>query len=305
MLRGRRAADRWDYEGLDEAVTLFKQALDRDPTFADAAAALAHTYEKQGEEGSLAPAVAFEQARRTAATALRLDPKSALAHFVLGAIHTIYDWDWAAAEREFQQVLTLAPGSAEAPHGEALLSLALGRWDDALRQIKAALGQDPLDPPSFWILMQIQMRRGHLPEAEAAERRALDIRPTFTWAHYYLGLVLLARGDRDAALVEMQQETDDAGKQQGLAIAYSALGRKVDSDAALARLVEQYAGGDAFEIAEVYAFRGQRDEAMHWLERAYAQKDVGLYYIKGDPLLKNLESDPRYKAFLRQMNLPE
>jgi TolB-like protein/Flp pilus assembly protein TadD len=305
-LRGRHAADRWDQEGLEEAVTLFQQALDRDPTSADAAAELAAAYESQGEDGFLKPpAAAFEQARRETATALKLDPKNARVHYVLGLIHVTYDWDWAAAEREFQQATTLSPGSAYALCGEAVLSLALGRWDDALRQIKASLAQDPLDTGCIDLLSQIQVRRGHLPEAEAAWRRVLEIRPTYGFGHYYLGLVLLARGDRDAALREMQQETSDLGKQQGLAIVYYALGRKAESDTALAWLLKEHAQTEAFLIAEVYASRGQPDEAMHWLERAYAQKDVNLLYIKGDPLLKSLEADPRYIEFLRKMNLPE
>jgi adenylate cyclase len=305
ILRGRHAADRFDKEGLDEAVTLFKQALDRDATSADAAAELAFAYYYQGANGFLTPAEAFEQARRAAATALRLDPKNALAHYVLGKIHIVYDWDWAAAEREFQQVGTLAPGSAEALNGEARLSLALGRWDDALRQVKGALALDPLDPNSFEVLSMSQARRGHLPEAEAAVRRELDIRPTYTSGHFNLGLVLLARGDRDGALLEMQQETTEDVQYWGLAIAYYALGRKSDSDAALSRLIKEHADGDAYGIAEVYAYRGQSDEAMHWLERAYAQKDPNLCYLKPELPKKTLAADPRFKAFLRKMNLPE
>jgi TolB-like protein/Flp pilus assembly protein TadD len=305
VLRGRHAVDRLDKEGFDEAATLFQQALDHDPTSADAAAALAWTYYAQGEWQFVAPAAAFEQARRAAAAALRLDSKNGRAHYVLGKIHIAYDWDWAAAAREFQEIATLAPGSADALDGEAWLSFALGRWDESLRQIKVALSQDPLDPSNFLLLSLVQTRRGHLPEAEAAIRRALDIRPTYSWAHYFVGLVLLARGDRDAALVEMQQETSDFGQQQGLAIVYFALGRKADSDAALARMLKEQGDENAFGIAEVYAFRGQSDEAMHWFERAYAQKDAGLYWLKGELPLKNLEADPRYKAFLRKMNLPE
>jgi TolB-like protein len=305
MLRGRHAADRWDREGLDEAVTLFQQALDLDATSAAAAAQLAHVYEIQGEEGFLTPAAAFEQARRAAGTARKLDPTSLLAHYVLGRIHLVYDWDWAAAERQFQQVATLAPGSAEAQKGEALLSLAFGRWDEALRHFKASLAEDPLHPGTLVLLSWVQVRRGHLSEAEAALRRALDIRPTYSWCRYYLSLVLLARGDRDAALVEIQQETDDAVKQAGLAIVYYALGKKADADAALARMLKEQADGNASGIAEVYAFRGQSDEAMDWLERAYAQKDPSLYYVKADPQLNSIAADPRFKAFLRKMNLPE
>jgi adenylate cyclase len=83
------------------------------------------------------------------------------------------------------------------------------------------------------------------------------------------------------------------------------MGRRAESDAALAKLVREHAQDNAFGIAETYAFRGELDEAFAWLERAYRQKDSGLYLIKGDQLLKSLAGDPRYSAFLRKMNLPE
>jgi TolB-like protein len=305
ILRGRHALDRTDNEGADEAVTLFQQALDQDPTSADAAAGLANAYSSQVQGGSRAPAIGFEQARRAATNALELDPKNVMARVVLADIHMFYDWDWTASERELKQIATVAPHNVDMLTEEAWLSETLGRWDDALKQIQAALAQDPMNPEAFQNLATIQESRGHLPEAEAAMRRALDIRPTYGYGHYILGLILLARGDRDAALLEMQQETQEDGKRQGLAIVYYALGRKADSDAALAGMLQMDAELNAFGIAEVYGFRGQTDEAMHWLERAYAQKDAYLYTIRRNPLLKNLESDPRYKAFLRKMNLPE
>ena len=90
----------------------------------------------------------------------------------------------------------------------------------------------------------------------------------------------------------------------GLAMVYYALGRKADSDAAVALLLRDHPEADAYNIASVYAFRGQLDEAMYWLDRAYAQKDPLLVYVKIDPPLKNLGGDPRYKAFLKKMNLP-
>jgi TolB-like protein len=305
ILRGRHAADRWDKEGFDEAATYFQRAFDRDPTSADAAVWLAWTYEAQGRNYFLAPAAGFEQSRRAAATALKLDPDSAEAHAVLADIHMTYDWDWVAAERELQQAMRLAPGNVDVLQMEAQLSLALGRADEALKQINAALAQDPLDPASFFILSAIQAYRGHLPEAEAAMRRVLDIRPTYSWGHYYLGLILLARGNRDAALLEMQQETIDDPQLGGLAMVYHALGRKADSDAALARMLKEHPDRSAFEIANVYAFRGQSDEAMHWLDRAYSQKDIGLFVVKEELPLKGFAADPRFKAFLRKMNLPE
>jgi hypothetical protein len=116
---------------------------------------------------------------------------------------------------------------------------------------------------------------------------------------------LIASGDPSAAVLEMQRETTGEGRQAGLAMAYYALGRKADSDAALGRMVEQHPNEYAFYIANVYAFRGQVDEAMHRLARTYAQKDPYLVYLKLELPDKSFTSDPRYKAFLKKMNVPE
>ncbi|MGP0055915.1 MAG: TPR end-of-group domain-containing protein, partial [Steroidobacteraceae bacterium] len=174
-----------------------------------------------------------------------------------------------------------------------------------LTQLNAALAQDPLSPVYYQVLDWVQARRGHLPEAEAAARRVLEISPTFDSAHYFLGLVLIERGEPEAAVAEMEKETLTGGQLSGLAIAYYALGRKAESDAALARVISELGNRRAFQIAEVCAFRGDRDQAFQWLERAYAQQESDLQYIKVDVPLKSLESDPRYEDFLRKMNLPE
>jgi TolB-like protein/thioredoxin-like negative regulator of GroEL len=304
-LRGRHAADRFDKEGLEEAVRLFQLALERDPNSVDAAAGLADAYGNLGAYGFLAPAVAYEQSRRAATNVLKLDPKNTSALLTLGDIHRVYDWNWTAANQDFQQAAALAPGSWDALSGKAGLSLVLGRWDEGLSQIRAALAQDPLNPISYEYLAWIQMGRAHLPEADAAIRRLLDIRPTYAWGHFMLGLVLLKSGNPHAALLEMLQEQQEVAQLAGLAMAYHALGRAADADATLARLVKEQATDNAFQIATVYAFRGQSDEAMRWLERAYAQKDFSLYLIKAYLPLQSLAADPRFKDFLRKMNLPE
>ena len=185
VLRGRHALDRWDQEGLEEAVNLFRKAVSRDPASAEAAAGLASALETQGEFDWLAPALAFEQARRAATTALTLDPKSAEAHAVLGRIHTFYDFDWVAAGQEYQQAMLLAPGNTNALDGQAQLSLALGHLDEALRYAKEAIAQDPLDASNYVVLSWIQAHRGHMPDAEADLRRALEIRPGYAWGHYF------------------------------------------------------------------------------------------------------------------------
>jgi len=304
-LRGRHAMDRVDSEGLDEAVTLFQRAIDRAPTFADAAAELSRTYSLQVQAGSLTPRIGFEQARRAAMDALKLDPKNVQAHVSMAWVHAMYDWDWGGVERELQQAAILAAGNVDVLQGQSALSFIHGRLDDALRQIKAALAQDPLNADLLVALSNIQEARGNLREAEQAMRRALEVHPAYAYGHYNLAILSLERGDLDGALREAQQETVADGKQQGLALVYYALGRKSDADVALAALIKEQAAGSPLGIAEVYAFRRQSDEAMHWLERAYAQKDAYLFMIKRDWLMKSLEGDPRYQAFLRRMNLPE
>jgi Flp pilus assembly protein TadD len=118
---------------------------------------------------------------------------------------------------------------------------------------------------------------------------------------------LLARGDRDAALREALQEPPDTNgvQQSGLAIVYSAIGRKADSDAALAALIKEHGDRCAFEIAVAYAMRGQSEEAVDWLERAYMQKDPGLVYFRVELPQQGRSLGPRFGAFLRKMNLAE
>ena len=122
--------------------------------------------------------------------------------------------------------------------------------------------------------------------------------------HLNIGSIHLVMGHPNEALAEFQREPSPAWKSQGFALAYYALGRKQESDAALAELIATYHADAAFQIAEIYAYRGETDKAFEWLDRAYAQRDGGFVEIKGDPLLKNLEHDPRYTALLKKLRLP-
>jgi predicted Zn-dependent protease len=137
----------------------------------------------------------------------------------------------------------------------------------------------------------------------AAFKKALELSPEHPVLRTDLGRVYLAQAHPQEALAEMEREPEPLWRLYGQALAYHALGRKKEADAALAEFVAKYQGD--FQIAEVYAFRGEADWAFEWLERAYAQRDPGISEMKGgDPLLKNLERDPRYAAFLKKMRLP-
>jgi len=302
-LRGLYALDRYNREGFEAAANYFQQALDLDPSFAAAATGVGLMLILQAEFGFAPVVETYERARHSLETAIRLDPNSGAAHAWLGWLHTAYDWDWAAAEAEMKEALRLSPRDAIVLLSAARLSEALGHWDEAVRQLNSAIARDPLNAGLNNILSGVYARAGRLAEAEATERRVLELSPTYSSAPYNLAVILLALGRRDEALKVMQQATHL--RAQGLILVYYALGRKADSDAQLATLTREHAGDDALEIAEAHAYRGEGDDAFRWLDRAYAQKGVGLYLVKGDPLLKNLEPDPRYKAFLRKMKLPE
>ncbi len=303
-LQGWHADDRNDQQGLEQALSNFQRTLELDPTFAAADVGLADAYFNLGIFGFMPPAIAFEKARRAAQDALKLDPKLGVAHAQLGDIHRAFDWDWAAAAKELEQAQALAPNDATVLFTSAALPWTLGRWDDALKLTNAALARDPLNPSGYENLSQIQLRRGRLAEAEDAQRRALAIRPTGIGDRYLLGLVLLARGAREAALAEMLKESDDQMRLGGSAIAYFTLGRKLDSDAALAQMIKSPANRPFF-ISSVYAFRGESDEALKWLDTSNMRGESALLLLKSQLMFDKLEGDPRYKAFLKKKNLPE
>jgi TolB-like protein/Flp pilus assembly protein TadD len=304
FLQGFHAINRYDQQGFEQAVSYFQRALDLDPTFANAAVGLCIAYDNLGEYFYMPAPEAFEKARRAAELALKLDPNHAIAHAMLGNIHVVYDWDWAAADREFKIALNLAPNDSIVLFFAGQQSLIVGRWDEALKLLNAALELDPLNPSWYFELYLLQLRRGRLVEAEAAIRRTLEISPAYNFAHYHLGIALLARGQLEAALAEMMKEGDERTRVGGSAFTYFALGRKAESDAALVQW-QKYANELPFSSAEIYGYRGELDQAFKWLDRAYAQKSAGLPFLKGSTLLKKLEGDPRYKALLKKMNLPE
>jgi TolB-like protein/Tfp pilus assembly protein PilF len=303
-LRGRYAAERGDADGMATGITYLRQALDADPGFADAAAALALTYYQQAFT-SLAPSGVFELARHAAKSALKLNPQLGLAHAVLGGIRSDYDWEWAAADREFKQAVALAPHDGRVLTIAADLAIALGQLDAARQMLKQALAYDPLLADAYSTLVSTEWYSGRYAEMLTAARKVLEIDPSYDWGHINVGLAFIYLGDPAGAITEIKRESNPTEQSWGLAVAYHALGRAADSNAALTTLIAGGAGNYAYEIAEVYAYRGERDEALKWLERAYVQKDAVLKWIARDPCFAKLELDPRYKAFLRKMKLAE
>jgi TolB-like protein len=305
FLRALRAVGQPTKSSLDAAAEYLDQAIKLDPSFGWASALLADAVMPKPLFGLLDPAEGYERGRQLAQHALQLSPDLAEPHAVYLFVHLKWDWDWGAAETEMERALAIDPTNMSALHGAGILFSTLGRWDDAERQLRLALVRDPLDAYGIFNLGEAYYRAGRYAESEAMLRKLLELAPGFGYARSQLGKTLLAAGKPDAALAMVQQEAETFGRYL-LPIVLQANDRKAEADDALQGFIAQCAADRcAYGIALNYAYRGDRDLALQWLERAYEQKDGGLTGILGEHLFKNVADDPRYKAFLRKMKLPE
>ena len=282
-----------------------EQAIALDKDFGLAWAQNAFVSVVEADSGLQLPRVGYEKARRLAQRALQVSPDLPLARNVLQYVYRTFDWDWAASASEGQEALRVEPANANAIMFEGMLAATLGRWDDAERLLTLAVTRDPMDPFTYSNLGDALYYAGKYADAETAYRRVLTLSPNFAWAHSTLASILLARGKPAAALATLHTDPDEHDRLLRLPIVLQANARKAESDRALATLIARFSDRSAFSIAETYAYRGEHDLALRWLERAYGQRDPLLVMLIGDPLLKNLAGDPRFKAFLRKMNLPE
>jgi serine/threonine protein kinase/tetratricopeptide (TPR) repeat protein len=303
-LQGKYFLDRTGKENVEKAVAYFEQAIKLDPGYAPAWVGLAQSHSEQGDLGYLPVDECYRKAREAVERALTLDANLAEAHVALGRIRWSYDWEWAGADASYQRALALEPGNAKALLGAADLAATLGRFEEAMALHRRAVELDPLNTLGHLLLGSAAYYAGRLEEAVVAIKKTLELNPEFPIAHTALGQVYLAQAHPQEALAEMERESEPPMRLYGQALAYHALGRKKESDAALAELIAKFHAESAYQVAEVYAFRGETDRAFDWLERGYTQHDGGLPFMKGDPLLKSLERDPRYAAFLKKMRLP-
>lgn len=198
----------------------------------------------------------------------------------------------------------MEPANANVVTGAGALAGTLGQFDEAIRLVRRASKLDPLRIAPYNNLGLYAYFAGRFSEAEAAYKKVAELNPQFPGARYGLGRILLEQSKPEEALAQMLKEPDPVWRDIGSALAYHAAGKKKEADTALAQCIEKYRASSAYQIAEIHAFRGEADEAFDWLERAYQQRDGGLADMKGDPLLRNIERDPRYRAFLQKMKLP-
>jgi len=288
----------------DMAAKYFERATQLDPSYALAWVGLSRARNWQVNTGLIPAEEGHRLARQAVERALALNPNLAAAHAQTGRIKQQVDFDWAGADASFQRAIALEPGNPENVRLEAFSADILGRSDEAIEVGRRAVDLDPLNADSWENLGETKFFKGQLDEAAADFKKALELNPDVVAAHTVLSQIYVMQGRPHDALPEIELVRYDLLRAFLYPIAYYALGREKESNAALSELIARCHADCAYQIAEVYVFRNQSDEAFEWLDRAYAQRDSGLIGTKVDPLLKNLHSDPRYAAFLKKLNLP-
>ena len=257
----------------------------------------------QADAGYIAVESGYQAGQEAIEKALALDESLGEAHAAFGWLKISRAWDWDGAEGPIKRAIELEPNNPQVIRFAARLARARGRWPEAVALNKRGVNIDPLSSRIFHNLGLAHYYGGQQKEAAAAIRRALELNPAMSIAHLSLAKVYLEMRNSQQAMAEALTEKHPAYGLLAQVLAYHAVGRKKESDAAMEALVAKYSVEDAFQIAEAYAFRGETERAFEWLERARSQRDPGFSEMKGDPLLRNIEPDPRYAAFLRKMGL--
>ena len=287
-------------EAFKKSDALFHQVLEIDPRYAPAWDELAKNFVNKVAGGLVSIPEGYGRAREAAEKALAIDPNYAPAHARLGAVAQ-YQTDDAGAATHYERALTLDSTDLNVIGNATSFLLNLGRLDEALVLEQAIVRRDPLDTTGFYNLGNYQRCSGKYNEAIASYRTALSLHPGRGVVHFGLGVALLLKGDAAGALAEIEQETLELWQAIGLPMAYHALGRKADSDTTLATLIAKYEKDSSYNIAYVYAYRGQADQAFAWLDKAIEYHDGGLAEIVTENLFDKLHSDPRWLPFLRKI----
>jgi TolB-like protein/class 3 adenylate cyclase/Flp pilus assembly protein TadD len=304
-LQGRFFEDRLTRGETSKAVEYYRAALAIDPDYALAWAGLSRVYGHQAGYSWDETGDAARRGREAAQRALELDPELPEGYATLGIIQMLFEWDWKGADASFRRAMALAPGNVQVIRAAAMLAGNLGRLEEAVALLRHAVTLDPLNVQAYRSLTAACMRLDDLEGADAAAMRAVELNPQAGITHAWLALVRLAQGRLDEALESAEREAHDTFRLMGIALVQHARGNRAESDAALHAMIATSAGGAAYQIAEIYGSRGERNAAFEWLERAYLQRDPGLGMTKVSPLLRALHGDPRWEPFVRKIGLAD
>jgi serine/threonine-protein kinase len=308
-LKGRHFLNKRTAAGFQKAADYFQQATALQPDYALAYAELSNSYVLLGGYSILPPREVMPKARAAAVKALAMDDTLAEAHSTLGAVRHNFDWDWSGAEREFQQAIALSPGYPDAHIWYSLLLAGLSRHDEAIAEAKRAQESDPLSLIAnavvgrmFWLARQYD-------QAIKEELKTLDLDPNFGTAYFDLGRAYEGESRYDEAIEAFQRALRNSGDvilfKGYLGHAYAMAGKRGEALKVLDELqdLSQRRYVPSFVRASIYAGLGEKEQALIWLERAYAERNNWLVFLKVVPIFDSLRADPRFVDLMRRVGL--
>lgn len=310
-LKGRFYWNKRTEDGLKRGIEYFQKAIESDPGYALAYAGLADSYNILASYSALAPKEAFPRAKAAAIRALELDDKLAEAHTSLAFIKFGYDWDWAESEREFKQAIQLNPGYAIAHNFYAVILAALGRFDEAMAQIKKAHELDPLSLPINTNLGWLLYLARRYDESIHQYLKTIELDEGFPLAHRRLAQTYERKQMYSEAVAEFQKAITLSGEDVEVLSArghfYAILGETEKANEVLQRLhaLEGSRYVPAYLVARIYLGLGDNDRVFELLDKAYQERYGYLAYLNVEPLFDRIRSDPRFSELVRRMGLGE
>ena len=295
---------RRNVEDYRKAIGFFDQAIRFDPDYALAYAERAEAWTFIGDLSPEEKKEAWAAARRDAEKAVAVGPNLAEAHAALGWVRFFSEWKFAEGLAELRRARELAPANPTANDLLARVLIYVGEIKEAEKLARQAIELDPLAYLARGNLARILLAEGKLDEANAEARKSAELQPAGAGNHRWQAVVAVLRGDGEAALREAQLEPNEGYRRFELALAHYARGDRSAADAALAEMVARDRNLLAYQIAEVYAWRGETDKAFEWLQISYDNHDTGALSLLIDPLMRGLRDDPRYKNLVAKLGLP-
>jgi TolB-like protein/Tfp pilus assembly protein PilF len=307
FLKGRYFLLKYTSDGFQKAREYFEQAIKIAPDFAPGYAGLAEVY-LVGSAFVISNKEAVAKAKEPLEKALRLDDSNDLAHSLLARIHSYYEYDWAAAEREHRRAIALGPGDADVHTFYAMMLMWQGRFDEAERELKLAQQLDPLSANKYFTFSLMLNFRGDYTRAIEQSRRALEIDPSSWTAHSNLSRSYEAMGDRVQALKEAQKAVAlEPGPEQtaGLGLEYAMSGNREQAGEVIEQLkrMSAHVYVSPAHTAQIYAVLGDKGTALDLLEKAYEIRDPNLAWIKVDHNYDSLRFEPRFIELLKKIGL--
>ena len=303
-LQGHFYFERGNFNDYRKSVGFFEQATRLDPDYAMAYAERAEAWAWIGDLSSGKQKEAWTAAGSDAEKAVAIDPGLAEAHAALGWVRFFIEWKFAEGLAELARAQQLSPWNPTANDLMARVVVYLGQFQEAEKLARQAVELDPLAYQARTSLARILFTEGKLDEAEASARKAAELQPAAAGNHRWQVSVAIQRGDGEAALREAQLEPNEGYQHFELALAHYVRGDRPAADAALAELIAKDRDFLAYQIAEVYAWRGETDKAFEWLQVSLDNHDTGTLSLFINPFMRGLRHDARYKSLLAKIGLP-